>query len=148
IDGDLGPIQLTTEGKMALSGLLLAAVALMFSSAFGLPLGAPTCGAAIMALFVVASRNGKIVGSVARGVTWSVLPLVAGLFVIVQALQNAGMLRTGLAGMQAIATLPSWIAKCGSAFAVALASNGMNNLPVGLISRAAISQGHQSGIIA
>jgi arsenical pump membrane protein len=148
IEGDLEPVQLTIEGKMALSGLLLAAAALMFFSAFGLPLGAPTCGAAIMALLVVASRNGKIVGSVARGVAWSVLPLVAGLFVVVHALQNAGMLRAGLAGMQALTTLPSWTAKCASAFAVALASNGMNNLPVGLISRAAISQGHQSGILA
>jgi arsenical pump membrane protein len=148
IEGEIEPIRLTTEGKMALSGLLLAAAVLMFSSAFGLPLGAPTCGAAIMALLVVASRNRKLVPSVARGVAWSVLPLVAGLFVIVQALQNAGMLRAGLAGMQALATLPSWTAKCASAVAVALLSNGMNNLPVGLISRAAISQGHQSGIVA
>jgi arsenical pump membrane protein len=148
IEGEIEPIRLTTEGKMALSGLLLAATALMFSSAFGLPLGAPTCGAAIMALLVVASRNRKLVPSVARGVAWSVLPLVAGLFVIVEALQNAGMLRAGLAGMQALATLPIWTAKCASAFAVALVSNGMNNLPVGLISRAAISQGHQSGIVA
>jgi arsenical pump membrane protein len=148
IEGDPAPTRLTTEGKMALSGLLVAAVALMFSSAFGLPLGAPTCGAAIMALVVVASRNRKLVPSVARGVAWSVLPLVAGLFVIVEALQNAGMLRAGLAGVQVLATLPSWAAKCASAFAVALASNGMNNLPVGLISRAAISQGHQAGVVA
>jgi arsenical pump membrane protein len=35
-----------------------------------------------------------------------------------------------------------------SAFAVALASNCMNNLPVGLISRAAIREGHESGILA
>ncbi len=148
IEGDLEPIRLTMEGKMALSGLLLAAAALMFSSAFGLPLGAPTCGAALIALLVVASRNRRIVPSVARGVAWSVLPLVAGLFVIVEALQNAGMSCAGLAGMRALATLPAWAAKCASAFAVALASNGMNNLPVGLISRAAISPGHQAGVVA
>lgn len=148
IEGDPAPTRLTTEGKMALSGLLVAAVALMFFSAFGLPLGAPTCGAAIMALVVVASRNRKLVPSVARGVAWSVLPLVAGLFVIVEALQNAGMLRAGLAGMRALITLPGWAAKCASAFAVALASNGMNNLPVGLMSRAAINQGHQAGVVA
>jgi arsenical pump membrane protein len=148
IEGDLEPIQLTTEGKMALSGLLLAAAALMFSSAFGLPLGAPTCGAALIALLVVASRNRRIVPSVARGVAWSILPLVAGLFVIVEALQNAGMSSAGLAGMRTLATLPVWAAKCASAFAVALASNGMNNLPVGLISRAAISPGHQADVVA
>jgi arsenical pump membrane protein len=148
IEGDLDTVRLTTEGKLALSGLLFAAVALILSSAFGLSLGAPTCGAAIIALLVVAFRNRKIVESVVRGVAWSVLPLVAGLFVIVEALQNAGMLHAGLAGMRALAALPAWAAKGASAFAVAVASNGMNNLPVGLISRAAISQGHPSALVA
>ena len=148
IEGELEPVELTREGKLALAGLLFAAAALIFSSAFGLPLGPPTCGAAIMALLVVAPRNPRIVPSVARGVSWSVLPLVAGLFVIVETLQNAGMLRAGLAGLRSLATLPLWAAKYISAFAVALASNGMNNLPVGLISRAAIIQGNESGVVA
>jgi arsenical pump membrane protein len=148
IEGEAQPAPLTTEGRLALAGLLLAAAVLIGASAFGLPLGAPTCCAAVVALVVVASRNRRIVASVARGISWSVLPLVAGLFVIVEALENAGLLRAGLAGLQMLVHGPGWLAKGASAFAVALAANGMNNLPVGLMSGAAIRHAHESGIVA
>ena len=148
IEGEVQPAPLKTEGRLALAGLLLAAAALIGASAFGLPLGAPTCCAAIVALLVVASRNRRIVASVARGISWSVLPLVAGLFVIVEALENAGLLRAGLAGLQMLARGPGWFAKGAPAFAVALVANGMNNLPVGLMSGAAIRHAHESGIVA
>jgi arsenical pump membrane protein len=138
IEADLAPAPLTTEGKLALAGLLLAAAALIGASAFGLPLGAPTCAAAVVVLIAVASRNRRIVLTVTRGVSWSVLPLVAGLFVIVEAMQGAGLLRAGLAGLQALGNAPGWLARGASAFAVAMASNGMNNLPVGLMSGAAL----------
>lgn len=148
IEGIVQQAPLSTEGKLALAGLIVAAAALIVSSAFGLPLGAPTCGAAILALTVVASRNRKIVPSVAKGVSWSVLPLVAGLFVIVEALHNAGLLRAGLAGLSALAHTSAWLAKGGSALAAALLSNGMNNLPVGLMAGAAIRSAHESGVVA
>ena len=43
---------------------------------------------------------------------------------------------------------PGWFAKGAPAFAVALAANGMNNLPVGLMSGAAIRHAPESGIVA
>jgi arsenical pump membrane protein len=134
------PAPLTTEGKLALTGLSVAAAALIGASAFGLPLGLPTCCAALVALVVVALRNPRILRSVFTGVSWSVLPLVAGLFVIVEALQNAGLLRAGLIGIAALAHMPAWQAKGASALAVALGSNVMNNLPVGLMGGAALRQ--------
>ena len=140
IDAELDPVRLTAEGKLALAGLLLAAAALIGASAIGLSLGVPTCCAAVVALIVVALRNRRIVGSVATGVSWSVLPLVAGLFVIVEALQGAGLLGAGLRGLATLAKMPAWVAKNMAAFGVALASNGMNNLPVGLIGGATLRQ--------
>jgi len=148
IEGELEPAPLTTEGKLALAGLLGSAAALIISSACGLPLGAPTCCAAALALILVGTRNRKIVASVATGVSWSVLPLVAGLFVIVEALESTGLLSAGLAGLRALAPWPGWTAKLASAFVVALVSNGMNNLPVGLMSGAAIHHAGQSGLVA
>lgn len=125
---------LTTEGKLALVGLAVAAVALISSSALGLSLGAPTSAAALFAMAVVTWRNRNIPLRVAKGVSWSVLPLVAGLFVIVEALQKAGLQSLGLAGMRALVQTTSWLAKGTAAFGVALVSNGMNNLPVALMS--------------
>jgi arsenical pump membrane protein len=139
---------LSTEGKLALVGLAIAAVALISSSALGLPLGAPTCVAALFAMAVVTWRNDSIPLRVAKGVSWSVLPLVAGLFVIVEALQNAGLQRLGLAGLQALAEKAGWITKGAAAFVVALLSNGMNNLPVALMSGAAIRRAQETSLVA
>ena len=142
------PASLSSEGKLALGGLIFAAAALIASSALGLSLGAPTCGAAIVALALVVWRDRSLVRRVAKGVSWSVLPLVAGLFIIVEALQNAGLLRLGLAGLQYLSRASTQSAKLIASFAVALLSNGMNNLPVGLMSGAAIRHANESGIVA
>lgn len=148
IEGEAAPAPLTVEGKLALAGLLLAAGALIGASAFGLPLGALTCCAAAAALLVVAARNPRILTRVARGIAWSVLPLVAGLFAIVEALENAGLRRAGEAGLQSVSALPVWMAKGASAFAVALVSNGMNNLPVGLMSGSVLRDAGHAGLVA
>jgi arsenical pump membrane protein len=146
--GEAEPALLSTEGKLALVGLAIAAVALISSSALGLPLGAPTCVAALFAMAVVTWRNRSIPLRVANGVSWSVLPLVAGLFVIVEASQHAGLQRLGWAGLQELAKTAGWIAKGAAAFVVALLSNGMNNLPVALMSGAAIRHAQETSLVA
>ena len=146
--GEAERVRLTAEGKLALVGLAIAAVALISSSALGLSLGAPTCVAALLAMAVVTWRNPSIPLRVAKGVSWSVLPLVAGLFVIVEALQNAGLQRLGLAGLRALAETAGWLAKGAAAFVVALLSNGMNNLPVALMGGAAIRHAQETSLVA
>ena len=146
--GDLKPVSLSTEGKLALAGLLLAAAGMIISSALGLPLGAPTCAAAVLALAVAAWRDRTIVVRVIKGASWAILPLVAGLFVIVEALQKAGLLGLGRAGLQALAHTSIQMSKLTAAFTVALLSNGMNNLPVGLMSGAAIRHARETGLVA
>jgi arsenical pump membrane protein len=146
--GEVKQVLLSTEGKLALVGLAIAAAALVSSSALGLSLGAPTCCAAVFATAVVGWRDRSIPLKVAKGMSWSVLPLVAGLFVIVEALQNAGLLRLGLAGLRALAETTTWIAKGTAGLVVALLSNGMNNLPVGLMSGAAIRHAQETSVVA
>jgi arsenical pump membrane protein len=141
-------ILLSTEGKLALVGLAIAAATLVSSSALGLSLGAPTCCAALLAMAVVAWRDRSIPLKIAKSVSWSVLPLVAGLFVIVEALQNAGLLRLGLTGLRALAETTTWVAKGTAALVVAVLSNGMNNLPVGLMSGAAIRHAQETSVVA
>jgi len=73
-----------------------------------------------------------------RGVSWSVLPLVAGLFVLVEALDHAGLiswLGSLLVGAARASTDQSaWTAGLGVGFA----SNLMNNLPAGLVAARAL----------
>jgi arsenical pump membrane protein len=144
----LEPEPLSFEGKLALAGLLLAAAALITSSALGLSLGGPTCAAAVIAVVVVVWHDPRVPLRIVKGVAWSIVPLVAGLFVIVEALQRTDLLRLGLEGLQALAKHSMWMAKFTAAFVVALLSNGMNNLPVGLMSGTAIRYAQETSTIA
>jgi arsenical pump membrane protein len=148
MQGEVKRVLLSTDGKLALVGLAVAAVALVTSSALGLSLGLPTCCAAIFAMAVVAWRDRSIPLKVAKGVSWSILPLVAGLFVIVEALQNAGLLLLGLTGLRSLAETTTWVAKGTAALVVAVLSNGMNNLPVGLMSGVAIRHAQETSVVA
>ncbi len=74
------------------------------------------------------------------GVSWLVLPLVAGLFVVVAALEA-----TGVVAQIGRALTHGGRATAGVAGGVlALVSNLMNNLPAGLIASSAIAQAHPS----
>src|SRR5258705_329930 len=68
--------------------------------------------------------------------------------VIVEALQTAGLLRLGLTGLRALAETTTWVAKGTAALVVALLSNGMNNLPVGLMSGVAIRHAQETSVVA
>ena len=72
-------------------------------------------GAVTAVLVLTRSRSGPV--SMVRGISWGVLPLVAGLFVLVEALQKtgvtddlAGLLRDLVDGL-ASRTLPGWWAR-------------------------------------
>jgi arsenical pump membrane protein len=140
--------ELSLEGRLALGGLVMAAAALVVASAIGWPLGAPTCGAALLATAIVAWRDPGVPLRIIKGVSWSVLPLVGGLFFIVEALQKAGGLRLAQAGLHAAMNSGITLSNLATAFAVGLISNGMNNLPVGLISGTAVQSIHEPGNLA
>jgi arsenical pump membrane protein len=139
---------LSADGKLTLASLTVACLVLISASALGLSLGAPTCVAAMMALFVIARLDRQVHLQVAKGVSWSVVPLVAGLFAIVQALERTGILHAAANALRVMSHAPAAAGKLVTAFVVALFANGMNNLPVGLMSGAAIQAAQQSGNIA
>jgi arsenical pump membrane protein len=68
--------------------------------------------------------------AVGRGVSWSVLPLVAGLFVIVEALDSAGGLQLARNLLDKLTEWPPLAATLTTAFGFAVASNLINNLQV------------------
>jgi arsenical pump membrane protein len=141
------PLALTETGKAALAGIVISAVVLLVASGVGWQLGAPTCLVGVLAVLIVNLRDRRAALTIVRGVSWSVVPLVAGLFMIVEALNRGGMLQMAEWGLQWAAGLPSMIGKLAAGSAVALLSNGMNNLPVGLASGSALRHAHLSGAI-
>jgi arsenical pump membrane protein len=129
--GDVLP--LTFAGKLAAAGIVMTAVVLLAASALGSPLGLPTfvAGAAVTMLVLVLGRQSP--WPVLQDISWSVLPLVAGLFILVEGLNRTGVLPALAAVLKRAAAaspqLTAWLA----GIAVAVASNLVNNLPVGLI---------------
>ena len=123
---------------------------LLGASALGRDLGPPTFIAGTVVTIIVLAIGRQSPMPVLKDVSWSVLPLVAGLFILVEgtrtgALPSLADILKGAAAASPYVT--SWIAGVG----VAIASNLINNLPMGLIaattSQAAQVPQHVSGAI-
>jgi arsenical pump membrane protein len=130
---------LTRGGRHTACGILVTAVVLLACSALDVRLGLPTfiCGAVTAAVILAANREG--VRPLVRHVSWGVLPLVAGLFVLVEGLARTGVIaalaRILAEAVAVSATGAAWM----TGLAVAVACNLMNNLPVGLIVGSVVS---------
>ncbi len=130
--------KLALAGKLAAVGIAGAAAALVIASALHIDLGLPTFAAALCAAFLVWLRDRAAPLGILKGISWSVIPLVAGLFVLVEATNQAGARTLSQSALQKAAALGEPLASLASAFGVALLCNVVNNLPVGLIAAGAL----------
>jgi len=96
MEDDVEIPELSTEGLRAAWGIGMAGAVLISASALGLDLGLPTFVAAVAAVLLATRANAKAISAVAGAVSWSVLPLVAGLFVLVEALDLHVVHRLGI----------------------------------------------------
>ncbi len=124
---------LSRGGWTAALCIVATAVVLLVCSARDVQLGAPTFLAGVAAAALTLVRQRKAPWSVLRSVSWSILPLVAGLFVMVEALERTGAIGLLAGGVHNLASRSAPQAAWTSGVALALASNLMNNLPAGLI---------------
>ena len=125
--------RLSEPGRLAAGGVVLVSAVLLASSAAGIPLGLPTLMAASLVCTANAVLKREAPWPVLAGVTWSIVPLVAGLFVIVRSLQHTGLL-AALTHVVSAGTMaePTGFALAAGAGA-GVATDFMNNLPAGLL---------------
>lgn len=133
-----GRITLSPAGRLALYGLLFATAVLLSASALGIGLGLPAFAAALASLLLVSIRDRGVLKRAALGISWSILPLVAGLFILVEAMNSVGLLRLIETALQWCVRQPKFAGYLASSAGAALLSNAMNNLPVGLAAGAAL----------
>jgi arsenical pump membrane protein len=144
IESEVEVPQLKSTGVLAGAGIAVTAVTLLASSAFDIQLGLPTaiCGVGTAAAVLILARSNP--WTTVKSVSWAVLPLVAGLFVMVEALEKTGLIKIisdALHGAaQASATEAGW----GAGVLIAFLCNIMNNLPAGLIAGSAVASAHVS----
>ncbi len=134
--------RLTAGGWTALAGITVTAVALSVVSARGWPLGLATfiLGVLTTALALIAARASP--WPVLKGVSWSVPPLVAGLFILVEAVGRTGAIAQLAMVLQAAIHGSQTGAAAGAGLLIAFACNLMNNLPAGLVASAVLAQAH------
>jgi arsenical pump membrane protein len=140
IAGDLTAKPLSTGGKCVAIGIGLTAAALLAASALDRQLGLPTfvAGFAVTVIVLLIGRQSPF--PVVRDISWGILPLVAGLFILVEAVSQTGILQAMARMLHEAATASPPETAIGAGALVAFASNLLNNLPTALIA-ATVSQG-------
>jgi arsenical pump membrane protein len=124
---------LSRAGRLSACGIIATAAVLLAASALGQPLGLPTFVAGGLTVLAVLLSERRAPWRLLRHVSWSVMPLVAGLFVLVEGLVRTGVIERLSHFLHDAANASTGITSAGAGLGVALASNLMNNLPVGLI---------------
>jgi arsenical pump membrane protein len=133
VSSDIDVPTLTLGGKAAALGIVVTAVVLLLSSGFDIQLGLPTflAGTATAIVVLICSRCWPM--TVLRNISWEVLPLVAGLFVLVEALEKTGVTNDLAALLHELversATSAAWVV----GVVLGVGCNLMNNLPAGLV---------------
>jgi len=132
---DVEPLSLS--GRAAGLCLTLAAAVLIGASALGRDLGAPTLACGLLSVVAASAVALRSPMPALAHVAWGVLPLVAGLFVLVAGLEHAGAIRIAagwLSGHEHRA--PAWTA-FAAGLTAGFGTNVVNNLPLGLLAGAA-----------
>jgi arsenical pump membrane protein len=141
------PAHLNEAGKLALAGIAIIAAVLLTTSAMGKDLGLPTFISAVLIAIVISIRERTRPSEILSEIPWSVLPLVAGLFILVEAINTAGALRLSSASLEMLQRLSPVIAAMAASFGTGIGANLVNNLPLGLIAASSIQAAHITGTL-
>ena len=148
IDCEVEDAKLTGNGKLVLAGLALMIAVLLTASALKKDLGLPTCLAALGITTVVSIVARSNPAELARKMSWSTLLLVAGLFVMVDAVESQGALNLTQQWLAWASHLGQNLGALVVGFVVGIANNIVNNLPLGLIAGGTIQAAHTKGLMA
>jgi arsenical pump membrane protein len=133
ISRDIKVPTLSRGGRVAAGGIAVTAVVLLTASSLDWQLGLPTFLAGTATALVVLSLNRLSPWAIAKDISWSVLPLVAGLFILVEAVEGTGVLKPLISSLPLSAAAAPHSTALGVGSIVAVLCNLLNNLPLGLI---------------
>jgi arsenical pump membrane protein len=145
-DGD-GIGRLNPAGKLVFIGIWIVAGILLAASALNKDLGLPTCLSALIVAGVAVVKTQTNPMRIVRDISWSVLPLVAGLFVLMDAVVSIGAMRYTAAALVWVEKLPPALGALLTGALVGVGNNLVNNLPLGLIAGSTLNSQHVQGVI-
>jgi arsenical pump membrane protein len=148
IEREVETHSLKNDGKLVLAGLAVMVLVLLVASSLKKDLGLPACLAALAITAVVSIYTRSNPSKLAREISWGTLLLVAGLFVLVDAMESIGALKVTQTWLTWVQTLAPAAGALVAGFAVAVGNNLVNNLPLGLIAGSTLRAAHARGLIA
>jgi arsenical pump membrane protein len=148
IEHDVEARPLRHDGKIVLGALAGVVIILLIASFFGKDLGLPTCLAALAVIAIVSIKARSNPVPLFREISWTTLALVAGLFVLVDAMESIGAMRLTQRWLIGVEQLGVWTGTLVTGFAVGVANNLVNNLPLGLIAGSTVQAAHANGLLA
>lgn len=128
--------------RARLTGLVvgLCAAGMVTAAILGWDVGVATLLLSVAAVAALAVCDPPVLVPVPAKLPWQILPLVAGLFVVVDALDRAGILALVRDLPARAAMLPQPLGNAAAALGTAVASDAFNNLPVAMaVARSPIS---------
>lgn len=123
-------------------------VVLLTASAIHEDLGVPTLIVGVLVTLIASAVARRNPLPVARAVSASTISLVAGLFVLVHAIEDIGALDVTSSWLARASRLPPWAGGFIAGSVVAVANNAVNNLPLGLIVGAGLRRADPSTVVA
>ena len=120
---------------------------MLAASALHRDLGLPTCVSALVVAAVVLIKARTNPARIIRDISWSVLPLVAGLFVLMEAMVWIGAMRYTAAALAWVEKLPATAGSLLTGMVVGFGNNMVNNLPLGLIAGSTLNSAQVQGVI-
>jgi arsenical pump membrane protein len=139
VRAELPPRSLSRGGLLAGLGICTTGVVLLAASALGANLGLPTFCAGLATAALVLAHDRKSPWPLLAGISWSVLALVAGLFVLVEALRHVGITAMLAQLVQGAAAHSVTFTAIGAGTITAFAVNFMNNLPAALVAGSSLA---------
>ena len=133
---------LSSGGRTTACGIVGTGIVLLLVSGFGVELGLPTFVAAVLTASVVLFLKRESPWTVIKDISWEILPLVAGLFVLVEALDRSGVLKALIHVLQIAADRSAMVTTWVAGVTLALSCNLVNNLPTGLLAGSVVSASH------
>ena len=147
VDSNISLHPLTKENRVALIGIIATAIVLTICSSYQISLGLPTFITGILTASIVLVISSKRPALFIKNISWSVIFLVAGLFILVEAINKTGVTalwaRTLFNQTRNAVTEGVWITGIITAFGC----NLVNNLPAGLLSGNVVQMAHVPEII-
>ncbi len=141
--GPFNPFRATNRSffNVAVLGLALTLVAIFIASVLHAPIGWVALAGGLMLMLVCWQKRWVNPGTTIRAVSWNLIVLVIGLFLVVQAVENAGLAHRLDHLVNSSSSGHSFLQILAVAAGTAIGSNLINNIPMTIVAGTVLHSG-------